>query len=549
MRLWSSSKIPFSHHRPDRVIPPRELSSFIASTAGSIPATMSVGYVKGTSLGSNVNSLWLMPKKLEKCLREQGFAGNPYCFLVGDLLELSKLSTVARSTRIKLSDDYCHRVLPMEHQTLKTYGKNSFYWFGTVPRIIISDPELIREILNKHDVYQKQKLMTKLLITGLVTYEGEKWAKHRRILNPAFHMEKLKCTLPLLRLSCESMARKWEEMLSDNDCVELDVWPYISQLTGDMISRAVFSSSYQEGFKIFNLLKEQLEHALDQFRSKLSQIPGWRYVPTKRSRRMKEIYNTIRDLIMNFIEQRSAKVSPLVNKESSSDLLGMLLELNPKEVEESKGSSKGLSMEDVVEEVKLFYFAGTDTLGSSLVWAMILLSQHQDWQQRARDEVFRLFGTSTPDFDGLNRLETLTMILNEVLRLYPPAVNLIRTVTVPTRLKDTFLLPGMTLDMPTTIVHSDPKIWGEDANEFNPERFSEGVSAASRIQGSFFPYGGGSRLCIGRNLAMLEAKIMLVTILQRFSFQLSPTYTHAPVASPTVQPQFGANLVLRKLPG
>ncbi|KAL9248625.1 Cytochrome P450 CYP72A219-like protein [Drosera capensis] len=490
-----------------------------------------------------MNVLWLTPKRLEKCLRDQGFKGNSYRFLIGDLTELSKLLKEAASTPIKLHHDYGARVLPMEYQTIKRYGEKSFYWFGTTPRIITTDPGLVREILNKHGVYQKQKLVTKLLITGLVTYEGEKWAKHRRILNPAFHIERLKCTLASLRLSCESMTQKWDGMLSDEGCVELDVWPLICELTADVISRAVFSSSYQEGLKIFYLLKEQLANALFVYRSKLSQIPGWRYVPTKRSRRMKEIHDTISDSIMNAIEQRRSKAG-------SNDLLGMLLESNSKEVEESKGSVSfnGLSMEDVVEEVKLFYFAGHDALSSSLVWAMILLCEHQDWQQRARDEVFRLFGTSTPDFDGLSRLKTVTMIINEVLRLYPPAVSLTRTVKEPTKLKDISLFPGMQLGIPTTFVHVDPKIWGDGANEFNPERFSDGA-AASKIQGSFFPFGGGSRLCIGQNFAMLEIKMALVTILQRFSFQLSPTYTHAPIASPTVQPQFGANLILRKIQG
>ncbi|KAL9267010.1 Cytochrome P450 72A397-like protein [Drosera capensis] len=447
---------------------------------------------------------------------------------------------------VNYSDDDGPRVLPMEYQTIKRYGKNSFFWFGIYPRITIMEPELIREILNKHEIYHKIKLNTKLLVTGLVFCEGEKWSKHRRILSPAFHIEKLKYTLPSMQLSCESMVRKWEGMLSNEESVELDVWPFIDHMSGETISRAAFGRSYEEGVEVFGLQKEQIMHAFDQYRSKLNQIPGWRYLPTKRLRRMKVIHMTIRALILNLIEQRKSKAAEVSNKERDDDLLELLLESNAKEAEGSTGHgiSKGLSVEEIIEEVKLFYLAGQDTTASSLVWAMIMLSQHQDWQQRARDEVFKLFGTATPHFDGLSRLKIVTMIINEVLRLYPVVASLVRSIDEPTKLKDITLLPGMTLNLPVIFVHRDPEIWGEDAHEFNPERFSGG---SSRIPGSFFPFGGGSRLCIGKPFAMLELKMALAMILQRFSFRLSPSYSHAPRVSVSLEPQSGAHLILRKL--
>ncbi|XP_047327446.1 cytochrome P450 CYP72A219-like [Impatiens glandulifera] len=359
-------------------------------------------------------------------------------------------------------------------------------------------------------------------------------------------MEKLKLMLPAFHVSCLEMIRSWENALKESK--EVDVWPYLHNLSADVISRTAFGSSYEEGRKIFQLLTDQAELVI-QALSKIY-IPGWRFVPTKKNLRMKNIAKELEYLLTNVVNKR---VEALRNGETNNDdLLSILLESNFKVVEESKGKQgqlMGMTIKEVVEECKLFYFAGQETTAVLLLWTMVLLAQHQEWQQRAREEVIQVFGKDgNPNFDGLNRLKIVTMILNEVLRLYPPVVELTRVIEEDMKLGESIhLQAGTAISLPIVLFHHDKEIWGDDVKEFKPDRFAEGISKATKGLACYFPFGWGPRVCIGQNFALLEAKMAVVMILRRFSFELSPTYAHAPYPIVTIQPQFGAHLIMHQI--
>ncbi|XP_023741219.1 cytochrome P450 CYP72A219 [Lactuca sativa] len=492
------------------------------------------------------NWLWFEPKKKEKLLRDQGFKGSSYKFMYGDLKDLVHMTSEAKLKPMSVTHDITPRVSPFMHKSFSTYGKNIFIWMGPTPMVQIYEPSMIREILSDYYQFQKPRggnPLTRLLVTGLADVNADQWVKHRKIINPAFHVEKLKYMVPAFYVSCCEMINKWGEMLTNEGLCEVDVWPHIQTLTSDVISRTAFGSNFKEGKKIFELQREQAKLVMKAARS--FYIPGLRYFPTKRNNSMKEIDREMKTTIKSIIDKRV--IAMKAGESSKDDLLGILLDSNQKEIEKHGNRNFGLSIEEVIEECKIFYFAGQETTANMLVWTMILLGQHTDWQTRARDEVLHLFGKRKPDVDGLNHLKIINMIFCEVLRLYPPATIIRRLIYKETKLGN-LTLPAHTLvEINPLFLHHDNDIWGDDANDFKPERFSEGVSKVNKGQASYLPFGGGPRICIGQNFAMLEAKMALVMVLQCFSFELSPSYSHAPHIIITLQPQFGAHLILHKI--
>lgn len=139
------------------------------------------------------------------------------------------------------------------------------------------------------------------------------------------------------------------------------------------------------------------------------------------------------------------------------------------------------------------------------------------------------------------------MVVNEVLRLYPPSVEVTRVVEEETPLGEFCLPKGAMVMLPVILLHRNPRIWGDDVLEFKPKRFAEGVLKAANGHAAFIPFGWGVRNCIGANLAVWETKVFVTLFLQRFSFEVSPAYAHGPLVSLNMQPQYGAPLVLRKL--
>ncbi|KAJ6372196.1 hypothetical protein OIU76_026640 [Salix suchowensis] len=361
--------------------------------------------------------LWCTPRRIEHHFSKQGIRGPPYRFFIGNVKEIVEMMLKASSQPMPFSHNILPRVLSFYHHWKKIYGATFLVWFGPTVRLTVSDPDLIREIFTS-----KSELYEKLLV-------------------------------PVVAKSAIDMVEKWSAM-TNSDEVEIDVCEWFQTLTEDVITRTVFGSSYEDGKAIFQLQAQQMVLAAVAFRRVL--IPGYRFLPTKRNINSWRLDKEIKKSLMKLIERRKEKSS--INRTHQDgcpkDLLGLMIQ--------ASNSSTDVTIHDIVEECKSFFFAGQHTTSNLLTWTTVLLAMHPQWQAQAREEVLRVCGSrDVPTKDDVAKLKTLTMILNESLRLYPPTIATIRRSRADVELGGYKVPGGTEILIPILALHHDPVHMGQ----------------------------------------------------------------------------------------
>ncbi|KAK9001716.1 hypothetical protein V6N11_083493 [Hibiscus sabdariffa] len=334
------------------------------------------------------------------------------------------------------------------------------------------------------------------------------------------------------------MLEKWKGREGN----EIKVFEEFRLLTAEVISRTAFGSNYLEGKKIFDMLtKLSILVYRNYFNARIPVISKmWKSVDELES---EQLAKGIHDCVMEMVKRREEKVATGESDHFGDDFLGLLVNAY-----NDSDLTNRLSVEDVVDECKTFYFAGQETTNSLLAWTVLVLAIHTDWQEKARKEVLEVFGDQNPRHGGISKLKTMNMIINETLRLYAPLAAVIRKVRKGVRLGNLVLPADMEVLIPILILHHDPELWGDDVHLFKPERFSEGIANATKYNSAaFIPFSMGPRSCVGMSFATTETKIALSMILQRYAVTLSPAYVHAPFPLITLQPQHGIQVMLHSL--
>ncbi|KAJ0985343.1 hypothetical protein J5N97_003699 [Dioscorea zingiberensis] len=488
--------------------------------------------------------LWLRPERLREKLRRQGIKGPPPSLWYGNIKEMKRIQmeeNALRESSDHVKDDYSVVMFPYFVKWRNEYGPLFMYSTGSIQLLYVSHPDIVKEMgLYKSLDMGKPSYLSKdrgaLLGKGILTSNGDLWTHQRKVIAPEFYADKVKGMVDLILDASVKLLKSWDRIVeSEGGAGVIVVDEDLRSFSADVISRACFGSNYSEGKEIFFRLR-QLQHVMSK-QSLFIGIPGLRYLPTKANRKTWRLNREIRSLILNLAKERREGSST----SCKNNLLESILEgardnlLNTRDREDF-----------IVDNCKNIYFAGHETTATSVSWCLMLLACHPKWQAQARAEVIKLCQGQFPNADMLRKMKTVTMVIQESLRLYPPTAFVTREAFKDVKLGELNVPKGISLVIPTSIMHHEQEIWGPDANEFNPDRFLHGISGACKSPHAYMPFGLGSRTCVGQNLAMVEMKIILSRILSNFSFLLSPNYVHSPAFRLTIEPQFGVPLIFKR---
>ncbi|CAD6203775.1 unnamed protein product [Miscanthus lutarioriparius] len=504
------------------------------------------------------------PRAVARSFARQGIRGPPYRFLAGSLPEVKRL---ARASRIRVPhlDVGCHDIMPILlppfHRWVVEYGRTFLYWIGPTPAIFSVDLELIKEVLtDRTGLFAKDFMIPVfkvLLGNGLILANGDDWKRHRKVVLPAFNHERIKSMSAVTAEATEQMAQRWCEQLLHSGArqgAEIQVDRAICDLTAEIIGRAAFGTSHQEAGEVLVLM-----HQMQKMGAK-AMLDGpilW-HLPTRRNLTVRRLDKLLRTKITAMMATRVAAANCGGGRGGGGygdDLLGLLLEAwspGRQAGSDDEGTTTTLTTGEVIDECKTFFGAGQETTATLLVWTMFLLSTHPQWQDQVREEVLREFRGGDGDVlnsDTLSRLKLLHMVLLETLRLYPPIVYIQRTTASDAVLRGIEVPQGTVISIPIGLLQRDREVWGSDADEFNPLRFSNGVARAATDPHALLSFSLGPRACTGKSFGIIEAQIVMAVILRKFTFSLSPTYVHKPKYVVSLTPKCGMPLIFKNLHG
>ncbi|KAB2052221.1 hypothetical protein ES319_A12G105000v1 [Gossypium barbadense] len=494
------------------------------------------------------NGVLLKPKKLRLKLQNQGIKGPCPSFLSGNIHEMKRIQLQALSTAKSAHKDlkpyFSHHWFPTLYPYLdkwrNEYGSMFLYSTGNLQLLCTTDMEMLKEIcLHKSLSLGKPSYLTKdrgpLLGQGILSSSGPIWSHQRKIIAPEFFPDKVKGMVNLMVDATISMLKSWESRVEwEKGILEIIVDEDLRSLSADIISRACFGSNYSKGEEIFSKLKAL---QMDMAKTYIG-IPGMRYLPSKNNREIWKLEKEIDSLILSVVNHCTEEAT------HGKDLLQMILD-----GAETYDDYKGLSKERfIVNNCKNMYFAGYETTATTLSWTLMLLAASPDWQACVRAEVLETCKDGfLLDANALTNMKTLTMVILETLRLYPPATFVIRQALEDIDFKGIMIPKDMNIQIPIPALQQSLQLWGPDAHRFNPERFANGIVEACKVPQAYMPFGIGARICTGQHFAMAELKLALSLLLSKFCFSLSPAYVHSPAFRLVIQPEHGVRLLIKRV--
>ena len=401
----------------------------------------------------------------------------------------------------------------------REYGDVVPLRLGPTRGVLLYHPDAIEEALvaRSRDFVKTRgvRLLRTLIGDGLLLSEGDLWLRQRRLVQPAFHRQRVAAYGEVMATYAARRVAQWE-----NGAV-VSVHAEMMAITQAIVAKTLFDADVSdESAAIGDAARDVAEFFASRVGSLLVLLPLW--VPTPAHLRLRRAVGRLDAVVFRMIAARRR------SGDDRGDLMSILLH--------AQDADDGSRMTDrqLRDEVMTLFLAGHETTAVALTWTWHLLAQHPDADARLAAELRAVLGGRPPTVSDLPALRYADMVVTESMRLYPPAYGLSRQAIRPTEAGGHPLAAGEVFIAPTWVVHRDPR-WYDAPEAFRPERW-EGDLARRLPRFAYFPFGGGPRQCIGNAFAQMEAVLILAAVAQQFRLVPVPGPSVRPVPSVTLRP-------------